>query len=177
MRERRPWRRDAGALGLGRRRLRLRAADRGHGAFAAGDALSRLMQIADWAFASDWPVIEVRRLDPEPSCKLLLGIAIAPAQEIDDVERADLAEQFGSRVMFRALERLLQQRQRLEPIGDFLGPVDDLADADDNGDAVFGLRGNWHFSSFHFYLSRHSGAMRSIEPGISRFRVWSFGPS
>ena len=23
----------------------------------------------------------------------------------------------------------------------------------------------------------HSGAMRSIEPGISRFRVWSFGPS
>src|SRR5207237_10939102 len=24
---------------------------------------------------------------------------------------------------------------------------------------------------------RHSGAMRSIEPGISRFRVWSFGPS
>src|SRR4030095_376014 len=26
-------------------------------------------------------------------------------------------------------------------------------------------------------VSRHSGAMRSIEPGISRFRVWSFGPS
>src|ERR1700737_4113265 len=26
-------------------------------------------------------------------------------------------------------------------------------------------------------MSRHSGAMRSIEPGISRFRVWSFGPS
>src|SRR5471030_2602948 len=25
--------------------------------------------------------------------------------------------------------------------------------------------------------SRHSGAMRSIEPGISRFRAWSFGPS
>src|SRR6478736_1844842 len=24
---------------------------------------------------------------------------------------------------------------------------------------------------------RHSGTMRSIEPGISRFRVWSFGPS
>src|SRR6185436_18647980 len=24
---------------------------------------------------------------------------------------------------------------------------------------------------------RHPGAMRSIEPGISRFRVWSFGPS
>src|SRR6202035_2848209 len=27
------------------------------------------------------------------------------------------------------------------------------------------------------WCSRHSGAMRSIEPGISRFRVWSFGPS
>src|SRR5437879_2623927 len=27
------------------------------------------------------------------------------------------------------------------------------------------------------FLGRHSGAMRSIEPGISRFRVWSFGPS
>jgi hypothetical protein len=26
-------------------------------------------------------------------------------------------------------------------------------------------------------VSGHSGAMRSIEPGISRFRVWSFGPS
>src|SRR6266436_3935792 len=25
--------------------------------------------------------------------------------------------------------------------------------------------------------ARHSGAMRSIEPGISRFRVWSYGPS
>src|SRR2546428_12471359 len=25
--------------------------------------------------------------------------------------------------------------------------------------------------------SCHSGAMQSIEPGISRFRVWSFGPS
>ncbi len=29
----------------------------------------------------------------------------------------------------------------------------------------------------HNCASRHSGAMRSIEPGISRFRVWSFGPS
>src|SRR6202047_3127413 len=27
------------------------------------------------------------------------------------------------------------------------------------------------------YFRRHSGAMQSIEPGISRFRVWSFGPS
>jgi NAD(P)-dependent dehydrogenase (short-subunit alcohol dehydrogenase family) len=29
----------------------------------------------------------------------------------------------------------------------------------------------------HSIQARHSGAMRSIEPGISRFRVWSFGPS
>ena len=118
--------------------MRLRAADRGHGAFAAGDALGRLVQIADWAFAPDRPVIEVRRLDPEPSCKLLLGIAIAPAQEINDVERADLAEQFGPGIFLRTLERCLQQRERLEACGDFLGPVDDLADADDDGDAVFG---------------------------------------
>nr|WP_249151114.1 hypothetical protein [Bradyrhizobium sp. JYMT SZCCT0180] len=27
------------------------------------------------------------------------------------------------------------------------------------------------------HLLRHSGAMQSIEPGISRFRVWSCGPS
>src|SRR4051794_34759928 len=27
------------------------------------------------------------------------------------------------------------------------------------------------------FFPRHSGAMRSIEPGISRFRVWPFGPS
>src|SRR5215218_8375073 len=32
-----------------------------------------------------------------------------------------------------------------------------------------GMRGRWG--------DRHSGAMRSIEPGISRSRVWSFGPS
>src|SRR6266851_2674106 len=29
----------------------------------------------------------------------------------------------------------------------------------------------------HLTQTSHSGAMRSIEPGISRFRVWSFGPS
>src|ERR1700692_1095494 len=28
-----------------------------------------------------------------------------------------------------------------------------------------------------FSLSRHSGAHRRCEPGISRFRGWSFGPS
>ncbi|TFV48694.1 hypothetical protein E4K65_11380 [Bradyrhizobium niftali] len=27
------------------------------------------------------------------------------------------------------------------------------------------------------FWRRHSGAVRSTEPGISRFRVWSFGPS
>ena len=29
----------------------------------------------------------------------------------------------------------------------------------------------------HVFGRRHFGAMRSIEPEISRFRVWSFGPS
>jgi hypothetical protein len=33
------------------------------------------------------------------------------------------------------------------------------------------------FSNSAYTHSRHSGAMRSIEPGISRFRVWSCGPS
>jgi hypothetical protein len=36
-----------------------------------------------------------------------------------------------------------------------------------------GTGDEWSEKIYH----RHSGAMRSIEPGISRFRVWSFGPS
>src|SRR5260370_28445105 len=124
MRERRPWRRDAGALGLGRGGLRFGAADRGHAAFAARDALRRLMQITDRAFATDRAVIEVRRLEAEALCKLPLGITIAPAQEIDDVERADLAEQFGPSVLLRTLERCFQQREPLEACGSFLLPVE-----------------------------------------------------
>ena len=72
MRERRPRQRDAGALGLGRGRLRLGAADRGDAAFAARDALCRLMQIADRALAADRAVIGVRRLDAEALGELLL---------------------------------------------------------------------------------------------------------
>ena len=92
IRERRPRQFDAATLRLGRGRLRLGAADRGDAAFAARDALGRLMQIADRAFAADRPVIEMRRFGAEPSGKLLFRIAVAPAQEIDDVERADIAE-------------------------------------------------------------------------------------
>ena len=99
MRERRPWQIDAGALGLGRGRLRFGAADRGDAAFAARDALGRLMQIADRALAADRPVIKVCRIDAEAPGQLFFGIAIAPAQEIDDVERADLAEQLAAGVL------------------------------------------------------------------------------
>src|SRR5271169_790975 len=94
----------------------------------------------------------MRRLDAEARCKLLFGIAITPAQEIDDVERADLAKQFGPGVLLSALERLLEQRERLEARADVPGPVDDFADADDNGNAVFGDGGSGvgHSLSFRF---------------------------
>ena len=96
MRERRPRQIDFGAFRLGRGRLRFGAADRGDAAFAARDALRRFMQIADRALAADRSVVEMRRLDAEPAGQLLLRITVAPAQEIDDVERVDLAEQFAA---------------------------------------------------------------------------------
>ena len=123
---------------LGRGRLRLGAADRGDAAFAARDALGRLMQIADRAFAADRPVIEMRRFGAEPSGKLLFRIAVAPAQEIDDVERADIAEQFAAAVGLGALQRLLEQGERLEASSDVFRAIDDFADADDDGNTVFG---------------------------------------
>ena len=138
LRERRPWQIDAGAFRLGRGRLRLGAADRGDAAFAAGNALRGLMQIADRAFAADRAVIRVRGLDAEAIGELAFGIPIAPAQEIDDVERADLAKQFGSAIRFGALERLFEQGKRLEAVLDVRWTIDDLADADDDGNAVFG---------------------------------------
>src|ERR1700682_4747037 len=92
MRERRPWQFDAGAFGLGRGRLRLRAADRRDAAFAARDALCRLMQIADRALAADRAVIGMLRLDAETIGELDFRIAVAPAQEVDDVERLDRAK-------------------------------------------------------------------------------------
>src|SRR5207244_5616722 len=109
MRERRPGRRDAGALRFGCGRLRLGAADGRDAALAARDALRRLMQIADRALAADWTVIEMRRLDAEAIGELLFGIAVAPAQEIDDIERTDIAEQFCTGVRLRALQGLLEQ--------------------------------------------------------------------
>ena len=78
---------------------------------------------------------------PSRAGELLLRIAIAPAQEIDDVERAELAEQFCPAVRLRAPHGLFEQRERFEAGGDVLGPVDDFADADDDGNAVFGERG------------------------------------
>ena len=80
----------------------------------------------------------MRGLDAETVGELLFRIAVAPAQEIDDVERVDLAQQFAAAVRFGALERLFQQSERLEAVGDFLRAIDDFADADDDGDAVFG---------------------------------------
>ena len=114
MGERCPRQVDAGALGLGRGRLRLGAADRGDAAFAARDAFGRLMQIADRALAADRAVIEMRGIDAEALRQLFFRVAIAPAQEIDDIERLDFPEQFAAGVFFCALERLLQQRERLE---------------------------------------------------------------
>ena len=106
MGERRPWQRDAAALGLGRGGLRFRAADHRHAAFAARDALCGFVDVADRALAADRAVITMRGLGAEPRRKLLLGIAVAPAQEIDDVERAELAEQLCPAVRLRAPDAL-----------------------------------------------------------------------
>ena len=92
----------------------------------------------------------MRGIGAEPRGQLLLGIAIAPAQEIDDVERAEFAKQFCPAVGFRAPHRLFKQRHRLEARGDVLRPVGDFADADDDGNAVFGERGGVR----HFFLFR-----------------------
>ena len=156
MGERRPRQCDAGALGLGRGGLRLGAADRGDAAFAARDALGGLMQIADRALAADRAVIGVLRADAETAGELLLRIAVAPAQEIDDVERLDLAQQFAAGVRFGAPERLLQQGERLEAFGNFLRAIDDFADADDDGDAVVGDGGGWVRHCLSFSLSHHT---------------------
>ena len=141
MGERRPWQRDAGAFGLGRGRLRLGAAHRSDAGFAARDALRGLMQIADRALAADRAVVSVSWFDAEPVGKKNFGIAVAPAQEIDDVERIDLAEQFCAAVCFGALERLFQQCKRLQAIGDLLRTIGDFTDADNDGNAVGGERG------------------------------------
>src|SRR5258706_1599492 len=147
VRERRPRKFGAGAFGLGRSGLRLGAADRGDAAFAARDALRGLMQIPDRALAADRAVIGVLRLDAETVGELLLRIAVTPTQEIDDIERLDFAKQFGARVRFGTLQRLLQQGERLEAFKNLLLTIDDFTDADDHGDAIVGDGGEWirHF--------------------------------
>src|SRR6266702_5357442 len=105
------------------------------------------MQIGDRAFAADRAVIGVLWRDAEAASEQLFRIAVAPAQEIDDVERLDVAEQVAAAVRFGALQRGFQQRERLEAIGDFFRTIGDFADADDDGNAVFGYGGGWvrHF--------------------------------
>ena len=98
----------------------------------------------------------MRRIGTEPRGKLLLGIVVAPAQEIDDVERAELAKQFHPAIRLRTPHGLFEQRQRLEAIGDVLWPVGDLADADDDGNAVFG-----EGESSTFFLVSLSGNLNS----------------
>ncbi len=136
--ERRPRQFDTGAFGLGRGGLRFGAADRGDAAFAARDALRRLMQITDRALAADRAVIGMLRLDAETVGELLLRIAVTPAQEIDDIERLDFAEQFAAAVLLGTLQRLFQQDERLEAFGNLLRTIDDFANTDDDGDAVVG---------------------------------------
>src|SRR4051812_37851438 len=65
--ERRPWRRHAGALGLGRGRLRFGAADSGDLTFAACDTLCGFVQKAYRTLAADRAVIEMCRVDAESS--------------------------------------------------------------------------------------------------------------
>ena len=166
MGERRPWQGDAAAFGLGRGRLRLCAAHHGHAAFAARDALGGFVDVADRALAADRAVIAMRRIGAEPCRELLLGIAIAPAQKIDDVERTEFAEQFCPAVGLRAPHGFLEQRHRLEAGGDVLGPIGDFADADDDGNAVFGEGGVRHFLLLCFldvteFVGWAKGAKRS----------------
>src|SRR6185312_9194591 len=171
MGERRPGQGHARALRLGCGGLRFCAADGGHAAFAARNALGRFVQIADRALAAHRAVIAMRRLDAEPLGEQLLGIAVAPAQEVDDVERADFLKQFCPGVGFGALQRLFQQYERLKAFRNLFRPVDDLADADDDGNAVFGEGG---FAAFHFFsfalrhlLSRHCERSEAIHRAAS----------
>ena len=108
MREGSPWQRDARALGSSRCALGFGAANRSDAAFTARDALRRFMQIADRAFAADRSVIAVLRLNTKAGGQQLFRIAIAPAQEVDDIEGVDFVEEPRAAVGFRALERFDQ---------------------------------------------------------------------
>src|SRR5260370_1950264 len=147
-----PWQGNAGAFGLGGAGWRLRAANRGNAAFAACDPLRRLMQIADRALAADRAVIGMFWLDAETHRELLFRIAVAPAEKIDDVERADIAEQFAPGVLLGALERFFDQGEGLEAGTDFFRAVDDFAHSNNDGNAVVGDGGVFvrHFLVFTF---------------------------
>jgi len=47
--------------------------------------------------------------------------------------------------LFGALERLDEEGEGLQSCRDFRRTIDDFADADNDGDAVFGLQGGCHF--------------------------------
>ena len=83
----------------------------------------------------------MRRADAKPRREQFFGVAVAPAQEVDDVQRAEFTDQLGATVGFRAPHRLFEQRERFEAGGNIRRPVDDFADADDDGNAVFGEGG------------------------------------
>ena len=110
----------------------------------------------------------MRRIGAEPRRELLFWNAVAPAQEIDDVERAQLAEQLCPAVRLRAPDGLFEQRHRLQACGDVLGPVGDFADADDDGNTVFGEGGVvWHFFLFRF-LGLHRPHPEEPRSGVSK---------
>src|SRR5882724_4359163 len=172
MRERRPWQRESGTRGLGRGALGFGAAHGRYAAFAARDALRRFMQVSDRALAADRPVISVRGSNAETIGKLPGGVLITPAQEIDDVERLNLAQQFSTRVLLGARERLFEQRERFQTFGNLLRAIRDFADADDDGNALVGDGGGYVSHGFLFSLSSQvipSLASRVPDAGSSVF--------
>ena len=123
MRERRPWQIDVRTRGFGRGALGLRAADRRDLAFAARDALRRLVQIADRALAADRAVIIMPGLCADPFGEQRLRRVVTPAQEIDDVERVDICQERRAGIVGRAFSKPVQeQRQRFEALRDLGRP-------------------------------------------------------
>src|SRR6202022_2810616 len=113
-------------------------------------------QIADRALAADRAVISMLRLDAETLRELDFRIAVAPAQEIDDVERLDRVKQSAAAVRFGALQRCLKQGKGLAAFGNFCRAIGDFADADDDGDAVVGSGGDCPNHAFTFQSANFS---------------------
>src|SRR5260370_853410 len=114
------------------------------------------MQITDRALAADRAVIEMRWRGTDPRRELPFRIPVAPAQEIDDVERADLAEQLGAGVSLRALQGSSRQGARPAAGGEVRGPAADCAGPGDDGEAVLGGGGCFIFFLFPFPNPRRS---------------------